>query len=56
MDQSFRESVGGSAGKLIPSLLMNPKIYDRVHKSPPLASDLSNINPDLIFTTSLRRI
>jgi hypothetical protein len=54
MDQSFSETVGGSAGELIPSLLLNPKVYDRVHKSPLLTSDLSNRNPDLIFTTSLR--
>jgi hypothetical protein len=55
MNQKFKETVGGSAGELLLSLVINPKVYDHVHESLPLASDLSNINPELTFTASLRR-
>jgi hypothetical protein len=54
MNQNFREAVGILAVELIPSLLINANVYDHVHENLPLASDLSNINPDLTFTASRR--
>jgi hypothetical protein len=40
-----RKSVNFAATQELPSILRNPKIHYHVHKSPPLVSILSQVNP-----------
>jgi hypothetical protein len=39
-----------------PSILWNPKVHHRVHKSPPLAPTLSHIDPVRTITSYLSKI
>jgi hypothetical protein len=45
-----------SASKEIPRLLLNPKVYFRVHKSPPLVPIRSHMNPIHTFPPYFSKI
>jgi hypothetical protein len=50
------EAVSCAATQELPGNLWNPKVYYRVHKSPPLFPILSQTNPNYTIPTSLSKI
>jgi hypothetical protein len=50
------ETASCAANQEFPKMLWNPKVHYRVHKSPPLASILSEFNPVEAISSYLSKI
>jgi hypothetical protein len=50
------EAASGAASQELSSIILNPKVYYRIHKSPPLVPILNQINPIHTITFYLSKI